>query len=225
MADRDRVLIAPSILSADFTRLADAVAMMEAAGADWIHVDVMDGHFVPNLTIGPPVVKALKRITELPLDVHLMISNADETLEWYLDAGADGLTVHAEATHHLHRALQTIRAAGRIAGVSLNPATPVEAIREVLGEADLVLVMSVNPGFGGQAFIPRAVEKTAGLAELADSEGTDVLIQVDGGINTETAPMVASVGARCLVAGNAVFSEPDPAGAIARIRAAAEAAL
>jgi ribulose-phosphate 3-epimerase len=221
----DRVLIAPSILSADFTRLAEAVRIVESGGADWVHVDVMDGHYVPNLTIGPPVVKALKGITDLPLDVHLMITNADDTLQWYLEAGADGVTVHWEATRHVHRAVQTIRAAGRSAGVSVNPATPVQLLRDVLADVDLVLIMSVNPGFGGQAFIPHAAEKVAELAELCDAEGVAPIIQVDGGINVETAPVVSSVGARCLVAGNAVFGEADPAAAVVRIREAAEAAI
>ncbi len=222
---QDRVLIAPSILSADFTRLADAVALAEKGGADWIHVDVMDGHYVPNLTIGPPVVKALSRITELPLDVHLMITNADDTVQWYLDAGADSITVHWESTRHLHRAIQTIHDGACSAGVSVNPATPVELLRDVLTEVDLVLIMSVNPGFGGQAFIPRAVEKIAELSELCEAEGASPIIQVDGGITVETAPLVSSVGARCLVAGNAVFGDEDPAGAIGRIRHAAEEAL
>ena len=221
----DRVLIAPSILSADFTRLAEAIRVIEGGGADWVHIDVMDGHYVPNLTIGPPVVKALKAVTDLPLDVHLMIANTDDTLEWYLDAGADSLTVHWESTRHVHRAIQSIHAAGRKAGVSVNPATPVELLRDVLAELDLVLIMSVNPGFGGQAFIPRAAEKVADLAELCEAEGASPVIQVDGGINAETAPLVSSMGARCLVAGNAVFGEADPAAAIDRIRRAAEEAI
>jgi ribulose-phosphate 3-epimerase len=221
----DRVLIAPSILSADFTRLADAIGVIEQGGADWVHVDVMDGHYVPNLTIGPPVVKALRAVTEMPLDVHLMIANTDDTMQWYLDAGADSVTVHWESTRHVHRAIQSIHAAGRKAGVSVNPGTPVELLRDVLPELDLVLIMSVNPGFGGQAFIPRAAEKVAELAELCEAEGASPIIQVDGGINVETAPMVSSMGARCLVAGNAVFGEADPGAAIQRIRSAAEAAI
>jgi ribulose-phosphate 3-epimerase len=221
----DRVLIAPSILSADFTRLAEAIQVAENGGADWVHVDVMDGHYVPNLTIGPPVVKALKKVTALPLDVHLMIENTDETLQWYLDAGADSLTVHWESTRHVHRAIQGIHAAGAKAGVSVNPGTPVEFLRDVLAELDLVLIMSVNPGFGGQAFIPRTAEKVAQVAELCEAEGTELVIQVDGGINVETAPLVSAMGARCLVAGNAVFGEPDPGAAIAAIRAAAESAI
>ncbi len=221
----DRVLIAPSILSADFTRLAEAVALLEDGGADWVHVDVMDGHYVPNLTIGPPVVKALKGVTDLPLDVHLMIANTDDTLQWYLDAGADSVTVHWESTRHVHRAIQSIHAAGAKAGVSVNPGTPVELLRDVLADLDLVLIMSVNPGFGGQAFIPRAAEKVADLAELCDAEGAQLVIQVDGGINVDTAPMVSAMGARCLVAGNAVFGDADPKGAIERIRGAAMQAI
>jgi ribulose-phosphate 3-epimerase len=185
----------------------------------------MDGHYVPNLTVGPPVVKALKSETNLPLDVHLMIANTDDTLQRYLDAGADSVTVHWESTRHVHRAIQSIRAAGRKAGVSVNPATPVELLRDVLTELDVVLIMSVNPGFGGQAFIPRAAEKVADLAELCEAEGATPIIQVDGGITVETAPLVTSMGARCLVAGNAVFGEADPAAAIGAIRRSAEAAI
>ena len=219
---KDRVLIAPSILSADFTRLAEAIELIEAGGADLIHVDVVDGHFVPNLTIGPPVVKALKRVATKPLDVHLMIDNADATVGWYLDAGADYLTVHVEACPHLHRTLRLIREYGASPAVSLNPATPVEHVREVLGEVDMVLIMSVNPGFGGQSFIERSVERVAQLALMCEQEGVSPLIQVDGGINPETAARVCAVGANCLVAGNAVFGENDPGVAIAAIRASAE---
>lgn len=221
----DRILMAPSILSADFTRLGQAVELIAGGGADFIHVDVMDGHFVPNLTIGPPVIKALKRVTDVPLDVHLMIDNADWTVEWYLDAGADWVTVHAEACDHLHRVLQTIRSAGAKAGVSLNPGTPVSAIRDVLGLADMVLLMSVNPGFGGQSFIPRIVEKTRELASLCAREGATPLIQIDGGIDTTTAPLVAAQGARCLVAGSAIFCAEDPVAAMGEIRAAAQSAI
>jgi len=221
----ERVLIAPSILSADFTDLGAAVRRIQDGGADFVHVDVMDGHFVPNLTIGPPVVKALKRMATVPLDVHLMIDNADSTIGWYLDAGADWVTVHAEACTHLHRVVQTIRAAGSKAGVSLNPATPVEVLRDIIGEIDMVLVMSVNPGFGGQSFIPRSVERIRQVASLCAEKGVSPLIQVDGGIDTTTAPLVASAGARCLVAGSAIFCQEDPVAAMNAIREAADRVL
>ncbi len=219
----DRILMAPSILSADFASLGDAVRMIEEGGADYVHVDVMDGHFVPNLTIGPPVVKALKRVATIPLDVHLMIDNADSVVDWYLDAGADSLTVHVEASPHIHRTLTRIREAGASPAVSLNPGTSVDTLVEVLEMVDMILVMSVNPGFGGQAFIERSIEKVAEISWMADKLGVNPLIQVDGGINVETAPLVAAAGANVLVAGNAVFGEPDPKAAIERIRAAAAA--
>ena len=221
----DRILMAPSILSADFTRLAEAVQLMKTAGADLIHVDVMDGHFVPNLTIGPPVIAALARATDVPLDVHLMIDNPEATVAWYLDAGAAAVTVHVEAAPHLHRLIQVIRQAGAIPGVSLNPGTPVESLRAILPDVDRVLVMSVNPGFGGQVFIEASIGRIARLAELADELGCHVTIEVDGGINETTAPLVVAAGARALVAGAAVFGDPDPAAALARIRAAAEGAI
>lgn len=221
----ERVLMAPSILSADFMDLGAAVRLIQDGGADFIHVDVMDGHFVPNLTIGPPVVKALKRVATVPLDVHLMIDNADSAVGWYLDAGADLVTVHAEACDHLHRVVQTIRGAGARAGVSLNPGTPVEALRDIVGEVDLVLIMSVNPGFGGQSFISRSVDRVRRLAALCAEEGVAPLIQVDGGIDPTTAPLVASMGARCLVAGSAVFCQSDPISAMNSIREAAERVL
>ena len=168
----DRILMAPSILSADFSCLGEAIRSVEEAGADYIHVDVMDGHFVPNLTIGPPVVKALKRVCTAPLDVHLMIDNADTTVEWYLDAGADVLTVHIEACDHIHRVLQSIRAAGASPAVSLNPGTPLDTLAAVLGDVDMILVMSVNPGFGGQSFIPSAVQRVAELSSMcAEARG------------------------------------------------------
>jgi len=218
----DRILIAPSILSADFTRLAEEIAAIEAGGADMIHVDVMDGHFVPNLTIGPPVIKALKRIATKPLDVHLMIDNVDATIQWYLDAGADYVTVHAEASPHIHRTLGAIREAGAKPGVSVNPGTPVDSLVEILPMVDMVLIMSVNPGFGGQSFIERSVDKVAELRWMCDQLGLNPIIQFDGGINTETAARVGAAGATCLVAGNAVYCSSDPAAAIADIRAAAE---
>ena len=220
----ESIWMAPSILSADFTRLAEAVELVERGGADLIHVDVMDGHFVPNLTIGPPVIAALKRVATKPLDVHLMIDNADATVDWYLDAGADMLTVHVEGTTHLHRVLSRIRERGAAPGVCVNPATPVDSLVEVLEMVDMVLVMSVNPGFGGQAFIERAVEKVAELSWMCDQLGISPRIQVDGGINVETAARVAAAGADCLVAGNAVFGAPDPIAALAAIRASAQAA-
>lgn len=221
---RDTIMIAPSILSADFTRLAESIELIERGGADLVHVDVMDGHFVPNLTIGPPVVKALKRVATRPLDVHLMIDNADATVGWYLDAGADMVTVHVEACPHIHRTLRLIREHGASPAVSLNPGTPVAHVRDVLGEVDMVLVMSVNPGFGGQSFIERSVERVAELAELCDAEGVSPMIQVDGGINVKTAARVAAAGADCLVAGNAVFCADDPAAAIEAIRSSAQRA-
>lgn len=215
------VTVAPSLLSADFTRLSDALRVCEEGGASFVHVDVMDGHFVPNLTIGPPVVRALKAATHLPLDVHLMIANADSTVEWYLDAGADMVTVHVEACPHLHRTLQKIKSAGARCGVVLNPATPASAIAEVVSEVDMVLVMSVNPGYGGQKFIPGAIAKVTAIVDMARAAGVSPLIQVDGGINVETAPLVAAAGADVLVAGNAVFGAPDPVQAIRDIVAAA----
>ena len=222
---RDRIVMAPSILSADFTHLADAVALVEAAGADVIHVDVMDGHFVPNLTIGPPVIRALKKVTKLPLDVHLMIDDADRTVGWYLDAGADMVTVHVEACYHLHRVLQAIRGAGAKAGVALNPGTPANSIAEVMRHLDYVLVMSVNPGFGGQAFIPGCVPKIRDIAAMADEYEVDVVIEVDGGIDAHTAPLVVGAGATMLVAGNAIFGAKDPGLALANIRRVATASL
>lgn len=220
----DPVRTAPSILSADFTRLGEAVALAEAAGADVVHVDVMDGHFVPNLTIGPPVVRALKRVTALPLDVHLMIDNADDTVGWYLDAGADMVSVHVEACRDLPAVLRQIRAAGAKAGVALNPATPVLDIAPVLADVDYVLVMSVVPGFGGQAFMPVSLEKIADIAARLAVLGSAAEIEIDGGIDETTAPQACAAGARLLVAGNAVFGRPDPAAALEAIRQAGAAA-
>jgi ribulose-phosphate 3-epimerase len=198
--------IAPSILSADFARLADGVAEAEAAGADWVHVDVMDGHFVPNLTIGPPVVAALRRVTDLPLDVHLMIDAPERYVEAFADAGADILTVHQEATPHLHRTIQAIKHRGMRAGISLNPATPVSVLEEIITELDMVLVMSVNPGFGGQSFIPTSTAKIDKVRQLLGANGLDhVEIEVDGGIGPDTAGEVVAAGATVLVAGAAIF--------------------
>jgi len=198
-------LIAPSILSADFARLGEEIRSLDAAGADYIHVDVMDGHFVPNLTIGPSVVKALRPHTKLPFDVHLMIAPVDPYVAAFAEAGADILTVHPEAGPHLHRTLQLIRSLGRKAGVSLNPATPVEAALAVLDEIDLVLVMSVNPGFGGQSFIRSQLDKIRRLRQAIDASGRDIRLEVDGGINRETARQAVDAGADVLVAGTATF--------------------
>lgn len=231
------ILVTPSILSADFGRLAEEVRAVEAAGADWIHVDVMDGRFVPNITIGPPVVRAVRAATRLPVDVHLMIVEPERYVGAFVDAGADWVSVHVEASPHLHRTLQQIRAAGAKAGAVLNPHTPEDAIRYVLADLDLVLVMSVNPGFGGQSFLPVALPKLAALREAIDRERLDVRLEVDGGVAPDTAGAVARAGARVLVAGSAVFGAcPSKeasfdervrayAGAIAALREAAARGL
>lgn len=220
MEERLRIKVAPSILSADFARLADAVAEAEAAGADYIHVDVMDGQFVPNLTVGPPVVAAIRRITRLPLDVHLMMVGPERYLRAFADAGASILTVQVEACTHLHRVLQTIRALGMRAGVALNPATPPVMISQVLTDIDLVLVMTVNPGFGGQVFIPTMVPKIAEVRRMLDQAGSAAELEVDGGINPETAPLAVRAGARVLVAGKAIYGAD--VGVAASIRALRE---
>ena len=199
------IKVAPSILAADFARLGEEVAAVAAAGADFIHVDVMDGHFVPNLTLGPAIVEAVRPSTELPFDVHLMIAPVDPYIEAFAAAGADILTVHPEAGPHLHRTLQAIRAAGVRPGVAINPGTPVDVVEPIIEEVDLVLAMSVNPGFGGQAFIPSTLRKIERLRALIDREKPEVLLEVDGGVNADTATAAIAAGADVLVAGSAVF--------------------
>jgi len=212
------VKVAPSILSADFGRLAEEVRAIEAAGADYVHVDVMDGRFVPNITLGPIIVEAVRRATKLPVDVHLMIVEPERYVEAFAKAGADILTVHQEVSPHLHRTLQQIRQAGAKPSVVVNPSTPVSVLEDVLGEVEMVLVMSVNPGFGGQAFIPQAVEKIRKLRRMIDERGLKVDVEVDGGINAQTARDVVAAGANVLVAGSAVFGAKDYAAAIRAIR-------
>jgi ribulose-phosphate 3-epimerase len=218
----DTVRIAPSILSADFGRLAEEVRAAETAGADWIHVDVMDGRFVPNITLGPPVVKAIRAATSLPVDVHLMIVEPERYLEDFAHAGADVLSVHVEACTHLHRTLQSVRHLGKRAGVVLNPATHESSIRYVIDSIDVVLVMSVNPGFGGQAFIPEVLPKVRAIRDMIDRSGRTIDLQIDGGIAHDTAAGAVEAGARVLVAGSAVFSHPPYAATIAMLRREAE---
>lgn len=212
------IQIAPSILSADFANLERDVRMISTAGADWIHVDVMDGHFVPNLTIGPAHVKMLKRVTDVPLDVHLMIDNPEVQVPWYIEAGADSITVHVEVCDDAASMLRTIKDAGVKVGISLNPETDVFALEGLLGLVDLVLVMSVHPGFGGQSFIESSPAKIAAIVEMCKAEGTAPLIEVDGGIGVGTAPLVRAAGADVLVAGSAIFCADDPAAALRGIR-------
>ena len=209
--------IAPSILSSDFARLGEEIAAVEAGGADWIHVDVMDGHFVPNITIGPVVVEGARRATDLPLDVHLMIEDPDRYVDAFAEAGAAVITVHAEACRHLHRTLQRIRQTGAKAGVALNPATPLDALAEVIDELDLLLIMSVNPGFGGQAFIERSVEKVARARRMLDDAGSGAELEVDGGVDRSNAATLVDAGATVLVAGSAVYGHSE--GAAAGVRA------
>jgi ribulose-phosphate 3-epimerase len=215
------LIVAPSLLAADFAKLGAEAAAVERAGADWLHLDVMDGHFVPNITFGPLVVKALRPHTNLPLDTHLMIAPADPYIAAFAEAGADHISVHPEAGPHLHRTLQLIRSFGKKAGIVLNPATPVDSVAHVLDLADLIMVMTVNPGFGGQAFIASQLAKIAALRRMIDASGRDIRLQVDGGITPATAAQVLAAGADCLIAGTAIFGKPDYAAAIAEIRAAA----
>jgi len=218
--------LAPSILSADFARLGEEVGAALSGGATLLHVDVMDGHFVPNLTIGPPVVASLRKVTKVPLDVHLMIEDPDKFIPAFLDAGADWISVHQEACRHLHRTLQLIRGKGAQAGVVINPATPVQTIAEVLGEVDFVLVMSVNPGFGGQKFIPASLEKIRKLGTMRTAKGLNFRIEVDGGIALSTIGDAVRAGAEVLVAGNAVFGKGDARSNVEQLlKAAREATL
>src|SRR5215831_12103068 len=220
-----KVQIAPSILSADFAALGAAIAAAERGGADLIHVDVMDGHFVPNITIGPPVVQSIKRVAHVPLDVHLMIEEPDRYIEAFAKAGAAMMSVHVEVLPHLHRTVHAIKALGVKAGVVLNPSTPVVMLEEIAADVDYVLVMSVNPGFGGQTFIPRSESKVRAVRALLRAAGSNAPIAVDGGIDVHTAPRIVAAGADILVAGNAVFGSGDPARAIRELRAAAGAAV
>jgi ribulose-phosphate 3-epimerase len=216
--------IAPSLLSADFAALGDAVRLAQDAGADLIHFDVMDGHFVPNITIGPPVLKSLRRVARVPIDVHLMIEDPDRYAEAFVEAGAASIAVHAEAVVHLHRTVHFLKSLGVSAGVALNPATPAVVLEDIAGDVDYVLVMTVNPGFGGQTFIPRSESKVGAVRALLDAAGSAAPIAVDGGIDVHTAPRIVAAGADILVAGNAVFGSADPARAIQELRAAAAAA-
>lgn len=212
------IKIAPSILSADFSKLGEEILAVEKGGADYIHIDVMDGHFVPNITIGPLIVEAIRPITKLTLDVHLMIENPDQYIEAFVKAGADFITVHVETCRHLHRTIQSIKSFGIKAGVVLNPATPVETIQHIIDDIDMVLLMSVNPGFGGQTFIPEVLSKIKKLKQIIDTKGLDVDIEIDGGVNPETAKLCKDAGANVLVAGSAVYNQEDYTKAISLLR-------
>jgi len=212
------MILAPSILAADFSRLEEQVRIAEQAGADWFHLDVMDGHFVPNISFGPLIVKTMRKLTDLPLDVHLMIETPDLYIEQFVDAGADHISVHAEAVPHLHRTLSLIRSLGVLPGVALNPATPVAALEEILEDINLVCVMTVNPGFGGQAFIPTSLKKINKVAALLDASANEILLQVDGGIDAGNAAQVVTAGAQVLVAGSAVFGQKDIAAAMKNLK-------
>jgi ribulose-phosphate 3-epimerase len=224
MGNAIKKIIAPSILSADFSRLGEEIAAIEKGGADWVHVDVMDGHFVPNITIGPPVVASLRKITKLPLDVHLMIQDPDKYIEKFAKAGADIITIHVETSPHLHRSVQFIKDQGCKAGVSLNPATSLATLDHILSEVDMVLIMTVNPGFGGQKFIPSVLPKIKRLREKISEKGIGVDIEVDGGVNINTISKVAQAGGNIFVAGNAVFTTPDYGKTISELRRLAQGA-
>ena len=218
------VRIAPSILSADFARLGDEIAMCAAGGADMVHIDVMDGQFVPNLTFGAKVIETVRKLTELPLDVHLMVLNPEKYVDAFADAGASILTIHVETAPHLHRQLHRIRELGCLAGAVMNPATPLESVREIASDLDLLLIMSVNPGFGGQAFIPQSIGKVQRARRLLDEAGSKAMLEVDGGVTRETIGALRRAGADTFVAGNAIFAAPDPRGEIAALRDASGAA-
>jgi ribulose-phosphate 3-epimerase len=224
MRSMQEFMMAPSILSADFSRLGEEITAVERAGADVIHVDVMDGHFVPNITIGPPVVASVRKITDLPLDVHLMIADADSYIDDFAKAGADWITVHVEVCPHLHRTISRIKELGKKAGAVLNPATPRVSLDEILGDVDLVMLMSVNPGFGGQSFIRSSINKIKTLRKMIEDRGLEVGIEIDGGVSPATIEDVAGAGANIFVAGSAVFGQQDYAGVIQTMKSLCQAA-